>query len=202
MVDPQRAPLPQKSATLPLVFILPGLRRSARPEVLGMKWVALVVLVISAAGGFAQQDDAAPQLLVDAAQCVVSSKDDWAGISQHKLTELEMGMAVDRKPYSGGEFLYVVNYNDAMHTSGTVLAFISEGRDPHRVLRFQYKVDFRQPEDGSRALELIDMPYGGIGTRNRILNTINNIGFGTYKISKADFDARPAAACESDEQAN
>lgn len=162
-----------------------------------MRWFALILLVSLSGGGYAEST-VAPQLVIDAAQCLVSSKDDWLGVARNKPTELEMGYRVDRK----SETVYLVNFDDTMHTSGTVVAFVPEGRDPHRTLHFQYKVKFRQPEDGSRTVVLTGMPYGGIGTRDHILHAIYDIGYSTYRIPMSDIGSHPEAACENDAPAD
>lgn len=156
-----------------------------------MRWIALLLLS-SLGGGLVAENT--PPLLVDAAQCLVNSKDDWLDVARLKPTELEMGYVVDRR----SQIVYLVNFDDNMHTSGTVVAFVPEGRERHRSLTFQYKVHFRQPEDGSRKIELIGMPYGGIGTRDHILHAIYDIGYSTYRISMSDIGNHPEAACQNE----
>lgn len=158
-----------------------------------MRWTALILLV-SLGGGMRAESTVAPQLVMDAAQCLVTSKDDWLSVARNKPTELEMGYVVDRK----SQTVYLVNFDDNMHTSGTVVAFVSEGRDPHRTLHFQYRVQFRQPEDGTRRVVLIGMPYGGIGTRDHILHAIYDVGYSTYRIPMSDIGSHPEAACQNE----
>lgn len=157
-----------------------------------MRWLA-VILLSSLGGGLWAESSVAPSLVIDAAQCLINSKDDWLGITRNKPDELEMGYVVDRK----SQTVYLVNFDDSMHTSGTVVAFVPEGRDPHRTLLFQFKVRFRQPEDGSSRIELIGMPYGGIGTRDHIVHAIYDIGYSTYRIPMSDIGTRPEAACQN-----
>ncbi|HLJ78683.1 MAG TPA: hypothetical protein VKT75_14775 [Acidobacteriaceae bacterium] len=158
-----------------------------------MHWLALIVLS-SFAGGLYAENSGAPPLLIDAASCLVNSKDDWLGVATNKPAELEMGYVVDHK----SQMVYLVNFDDEMHTSGTVVAFVPEGGGRHRTLHFQYKVKFRQPEDGGRTVVLTGMPYGGIGTRDHILHAIYDIGYSTYRIPMSDVGTHPEAACQND----
>jgi hypothetical protein len=169
-----------------------------------MRFSALLLLSLFAVPTFAQdfdQNDAAPPLLIDAAHCM-TSKMDLLGLSNRKLTQLELGYRVNRKAYPGREVVDVVQYDNTMHTSGTVFTFLNEGREKHRVLRYQYKVQFKQPEDGSRRIELLELPFGGIGTRNRIVNAIYDIGFSTYRIPMAEIGNNGSTVCESDARAD
>ena len=168
--------------------------------------VALLLLsfFVLPASAKAKDDDGTPAVLIDAAQCMTMSKLDLLELSNHKLAQdqLELGFVVNNKAYAGHEVVDVVQYDNTMHTAGTVVTFINEGKDPHRVLRYQYKVRWRQPEDGSRRIELLNIPYGGIGTRNRIARAIYDIGFSTYRIPLTDLGKQPAAACVSDARAD
>lgn len=162
-----------------------------------MRFSAFLLLSLFVLPAFAQDEDA-PALLIDAAQCMTGSKLNLLNVSQPKITELELGFRVNRKDYPGREIVDVVEYDNTMHTQGTVVTFLNEGKDPHRVLRYQYRVHFRQPEDGSRKVVLLDLPYGGIGTRNRIFNVIYDIGYSTYRIPMTEIAAHPFTACVSD----
>lgn len=166
--------------------------------------VALLLLsfFVLSASAKAKDDDGTPPLLIDAAQCMTMSKLDLLDLSSRKLDQLELGFVVNNKAYAGHEVVDVVQYDNTMHTAGTVVTFINEGRDPHRVLRYQYKVQWRQPEDGSRRIELLNIPFGGIGTRNRIARAIYDIGFSTYRIPLTDLGKQPAASCVSDARAD
>ena len=140
--------------------------------------------------------------LVRLTQIGTQSKLDLLDLSSRKLDQLELGFVVNNKAYAGHEVVDVVQYDNTMHTAGTVVTFINEGRDPHRVLRYQYKVQWRQPEDGSRRIELLNIPFCGIGTRNRIARAIYDIGFSTYRIPLTDLGKQPAASCVSDARAD
>lgn len=158
-----------------------------------MRWLALIVLS-SLAGGLYAENSGTPQLVIDAASCLINSKDDWLGVARNKPTELEMGYVVDHK----SQMVYLVNFDDNMHTSGTVVAFVPQGSGRHRTLLFQYKVQFRQPEDGTRRVVLTGMPYGGIGTRDHILHAIYDVGYSTYRIPMSDVGSQPEAACQNE----
>jgi hypothetical protein len=90
------------------------------------------------------------------------------------------------------------------HSEGTVFPFLVEGDKHHRVLRLLYTTKFRQvffPNDASQRIELVDPPYGGIGTHDEIISAIRKIGFETFKIPVTQLQKPPASVrCEMENQ--
>jgi hypothetical protein len=78
--------------------------------------------------------------------------------------------------------------------------FVVRGKAPHRALRLEYKVQFRQSDDGSQQLELIDPQFGGISTQDRVLSAVREVGFHTYAIPVTGLRLPSNKfACESEE---
>ncbi|HEX4310869.1 MAG TPA: hypothetical protein VHZ25_12630 [Acidobacteriaceae bacterium] len=139
-----------------------------------------------------------PQPLLEAGHCLATAKEDWLGLA-HGPALMELGYIADDKSYPGADLQYVVDYTSPTHTDGLVFALLSKGKAPHRVVRLQFKVSFRQSDDGSRKVELIDPPLGGIATQDQIVSAIREIGFHTYSVTTSDLLLPTnSAQCESD----
>lgn len=143
--------------------------------------------------------DEPPRLLVDAAQCLATSKEDWLDLGRRKPTDLEMGLATDNKSYPGEQLLYVVDFASPMHTSGTVATFLVDGKEPNLTLRLQYNVHFVQSDEGASIVHLVNPPFGGIGTQQHVVDAIHKVGFQTWTIPVQSLVTKPdVAACQSD----
>lgn len=163
-----------------------------------MKSLPLLLLVCAAAALPAQIPDPAPDELLDAAHCLASAGGDWLNLAKDNPALLEMGYVTDSKSYPGQNLLNVVDYTTRTHSAGMVFTFLTKGKDPHRVLHLQYRTRFRQSDDGSQQLELLDPPLGGIWTQEQVLSAIRQIGFHTYTIPIADVLNRSGAVqCDS-----
>lgn len=127
-----------------------------------------------------------PELLLDGGHCLVTAPQDWLHLAHRGTAALELGSVSDDKAFPGADLLYLVDYAIPTHAQGTVFVFLVEGKDPHRLLHFQYRVGFRQTVDGSQQVTLEDPPLGGIGTEDDILASIRQIGFHTWTIPVAD----------------
>lgn len=160
--------------------------------------VFAVILTISFCAG-ALYADQPPKLLVDAAQCLATSKEDWLELGHRKPTDLEMGLVTDDKSYPGQQLLYVVDFASPLHTSGSVATFVVNGKEPHLILRLQYNVQFVQSDEGASNVRLVDPPFGGIGTQQHVVNAIHKVGFQTFTIPVQSLVTKPnAAECQSD----
>jgi hypothetical protein len=131
----------------------------------------------------AQTTEPPPEPLFDAAYCLANSGHDWLGLA--RASHLELGYVDQPAPNRGEDLIYLVEYTTQIHSQGSVFAFLAQGKKP-RVLRLEYKVAFRQSTDGSRRLQLIDPPLGGIGSQEQLLSAIRQVGFETYTVSVAD----------------
>jgi hypothetical protein len=158
---------------------------------------ALTLIFVLSAG--ALYADEPPKLLVDAAQCLATSKEDWLALGRRKPTDLEMGLVTDDKSDPGEQMLYVVDFASPLHTSGSVATFIVDGKEPHLTLRLQYNVHFVQSDEGAQSVQLVNPPFGGIGTQRHVVNAIHKVGFRTWSIPVQSLVTTPnAAECQSE----
>lgn len=162
-----------------------------------MRAFAVTLIFVFCAG--ALYADQPPKLLVDAAQCLATSKEDWLQLGRRKPTDLEMGLATGEKSQTGEPLLYVVDFASPLHTSGSVAAFLVDGKEPHLTLRLQYDVHFVQSDEGAQNVQLVNPPFGGIGTQRHILQAIHKVGFQTWTISLQSLVIKPnEAECQSE----
>jgi hypothetical protein len=147
----------------------------------------------------AQMTGPPPEPLLDAAHCLATAKTDWLGLT-NDASEVELGYASGPGSWQGGDPFYLVDYSSPVHSQGSVFVFVVRGKAPHRALRLEYKVQFRQSDDGSQQLELIDPQFGGISTQDRVLSAVREVGFHTYAIPVTGL-LLPSNkfACESEE---
>lgn len=163
-----------------------------------MKCLPLLLLACAWAALPAQITDPPPDELLDAAHCLATASQDWLGLAKDNPAQLEMGYVSDNKSYPGQDLLNVVDYTTRTHSAGMVFNFLTKGKDPHRILRLQFRTRFRQTDDGTQQLELVDPPLGGIWTQDQVLSAIRQIGFHTYTVPISDVFNRPRGVqCES-----
>jgi hypothetical protein len=164
-----------------------------------MRCFPIVLLACLSVAVPAQIQEPAPDPLLDAGHCLASAQQDWLGLNQTYASQLELGYIADSKTVPGQDLLNIVEYTTRTHTDGRVFTFLAKGKDPHRVLRLQFRTAFRQSDDGSRQLELVNPPLGGVGTQDQILSAIRQVGFHTYSIPVGDLRTRSASVqCESE----
>jgi hypothetical protein len=164
-----------------------------------LRCFSFILLACLSTAVAAQIQEPPPDPLLDAGHCLASAHEDWLGLAQYRPAEVELGYVTDEKSSPGQELEYIVQYTTRTHTEGTAFAFLAKGKDPHRVLRLQFKVGFRQSDDGTQQLQLVDPPLGGIGTQDQILSAIREVGFHTYAVLVGDLQSRPGSVqCASD----
>lgn len=192
-----------------------------------MRFFLILLLTCLSAGA----QDAPPDLLVDAGQCLGAAKHDWLDLAHRKAATVELGsvegtrlqdqtQALPDYPtrpagapaHRVEQVLYVVDYTPYHsegtvfpHSEGTVFPFLVAGDKHHRVLRLLFTIGFRQvfsPDDTSSRIELVDPPYGGIGTHDEIISAIRQIGFETFKIPVTQLQKPPAdsVSCEMENE--
>lgn len=169
-----------------------------------MRCLASFLLFLSAAAAAcAQITVPPPDDLLDAGHCIATTRQDWFGIAQTHPLDLELGYITDPKAYQGDDLLYIVHYTTPTHTDGMIYTLLAHGKESHRVLRLQSRAAFRQSDDGSQQIELVDPPLGGIWTQDRILSAIHQVGFHTWTITVADLQNRSGSVqCESSPDAD
>lgn len=182
-----------------------------------MRFFLILLLTCLSAGA----QEAPPDLLVDAGQCLGTAKQDWLDLAHRKSTTVELGFLErdqtaqvapdsDTQPagaaaHRGEQELYVVDYITPYHSEGMVFSFLVDGDKHHRVLRLLFTTRFRQvffPEDASKHVELVDPPVGGIGTHDEIISAIRQSGFEkTFKIPVTQLQKPPNSfSCEMENQ--
>jgi hypothetical protein len=128
------------------------------------------ILLLTSLSAGAQE--APPDLLVDAGQCLGTAKQDWLDLAHRKAATVELGSVnwtelpdqrgqappdSDTRPagaaaHRGEQMLYVVDYITPYqsegtvfpHTGGTVFSFLVGGDKHHRDLRLLFTTKFRQ----------------------------------------------------------
>jgi hypothetical protein len=98
-------------------------------------------------------------------------------------------------PHKGDSGLYLVEYSDLAHKRGFVYAFASHGRDPHRELLLRYRTGFRQSDDGTRQVSLVDPPLGGIATHDEMLAAIQAVDWRTWRVPVMDLKSHSGGRC-------
>jgi hypothetical protein len=165
--------------------------------------VRFFILLLTCLSAGAQE--APPDLLVDAGQCLGTAKQDWLDLAHRKAATVELGSVTVAAEHRGEQRLYVVDYITPYHSEGTVFSFLVEGGKRHRVLRLLFPTRFRIqffPDHGSQRIELVDPPFGGIGTHDEIISAIRQSGFeNVSKIPVTQLQKPPdSVSCEMENE--
>lgn len=162
----------------------------------------LLILLLTCLSAGAQEQP--PDLLVDAGQCLGTAKKDWLDLAHRKEATVELGSTTVAGERHGEQMLYLVDYATSLHSEGTVFSFLVVEDKHHSVLRLLFPTRFRQTfwDDGSWRIELLDPPYGGIGTHDEISSAIRQNGFEvTFKIPVTQLQKSPdSVSCEMESQ--
>lgn len=162
----------------------------------------LVALFLAASSTFlcAQMSERAPDTLLDAGHCLAADHRDWLDVMRAQPFEVDLGYVPADKSDSGKSPLYVIEFTTPTHTAGYAFAFLSHGKDSHRDLLLQFRTRFRQADDGSQQVSLVDPPLGGVGTQDEIIAAIHQVGFHTWSIPVADLKNHTGSVrCETAE---
>jgi hypothetical protein len=155
------------------------------------------LFLVLCAGARAQLTVPPPDDLMDAGHCIAATHQDWFGLAQHPL-DLDLGYVTDAKAWQGDDVVYIVNYTTPTHSEGLVDIVLVHGKEAHRVIQVQFSTAFRQSDDGSKQVQLVNPPLGGIGTQDQIVAAIHQVGFHTWTVPVADLQSHSSAAqCES-----
>jgi len=130
----------------------------------------------------------APEPLLDAGHCLASADRDWLDLATAKPYQVELGyVASDADKSDAGESpVYLIEYTTPTHTAGFAFTFRVHGKAPHRTLLLESRNRFRQTDDGSQQVSLVDSPLGGIGTQDEVVAAIKQIGFHTWSVPVTD----------------
>jgi hypothetical protein len=170
------------------------------PEAHTVRFILILLLACFSAGA----EEAPPDLLVDAGQCLGTAKQDPLDLAHRNAATVELGSVTVAAAHRGEQMLYVVDYITPYHSEGTVFLVLVEGDKHRRVLRLLFPTRFRQvffPDAGSQRIELVDPPFGGIGTQDGIISAIRQVGFETFKIPVTQLQKPPdSVSCESENE--
>ena len=162
-----------------------------------MRFFLILLLACLSAGA----EQAPPDLLVDAGQCLGTAKQDWLDLAHGKAATVELASVTVAGEHRGEQMLYVVDYITPYHSEGTV--FLRHGRGATSINAscvFLFPTRFRQvffPDDVSWRIELVDPPFGGIGTHDGLISAIRQVGFETFKIPVTQLQKSPdSVSCE------
>jgi hypothetical protein len=159
-----------------------------------------LLLAGSSAALSAQIQEPPPSQLLDAGHCLAAASQDWLDVAGSRPYEVELGYVSAGKSGSADDSFYLIDYTTPTHTEGFAFVFQTGGKDPHRSLLLQYRTRFRQTDDGSQRVSLVDPPLGGIGTQDDILAAIKQIGFHTWTVPVAALKSHASPVhCETAE---
>jgi hypothetical protein len=165
-----------------------------------LRCLAAVLFVSFGAVVSAQITEPPPGPLLEAGHCLAAADRDWLDVGPEKPYRLELGYVAANATDTAKNPLYLVEYTTPTHTEGFAFAFLTHGKETHRELLLQYRARFRQSDDGSQQLSLVDPPLGGVGTQDEILAAIKQVGFHTWKVAVADLKSHAGSTrCETAE---
>jgi hypothetical protein len=135
-----------------------------------------LLLLLDCLSGAVYAQGQTPKLLLDAAHCLATEKQDWLGLAQSKPTELNLGYLVDTKSYHGEKVLYLVYYKGPKRSEGLVFAIFLRRQDGRRIFDVQNNARFRKSEKGVQGVDFVDPPLGGTWTQEHLVSAIKQIG--------------------------
>jgi hypothetical protein len=159
-----------------------------------LRCIFILLLACFSAPLYAQITEPAPQPLLDAGHCLASADRDWLDVARENPYQLELGYVSPDESASGqDDALYLIDFTSPTHTEGFAFTFLTQGKGSHRVLSLQSRTRFRQTDDGSQQVNLVNPPLGGIGSQDEILAAIRQVGFHTWRVPVADLRNRSSA---------
>jgi hypothetical protein len=111
----------------------------------------VATLLLLGLAAFAGPQERAPQLLMQAAHCLVAK--DF--LPSSRATKLTLGYVVDEKSYPPNKVIYVINYRGAQRSDGLVFAvFLAKDEGQHEGLDIQKQRPFRPIKQGEKRSRL------------------------------------------------
>jgi hypothetical protein len=156
----------------------------------------LVCLAFSAPARPQENLGQPPELLRQAAHCLVTDSPDMRKLFHENRKELDLGYYLDTKSYPGEQALYVVDYSGPKLEKGLAYVFFVRLRDNRRILRVENNASFVRKKKG---IEFLEKPAGGVWTQEHLEDAIDRIGQDTmYLFSVKEMRAAsPDVSCES-----
>jgi hypothetical protein len=161
-----------------------------------MKRKFVLIMALLAASASAMPQDTSPQLLRQAAHCLVTDSPDLRKLLHENRKELNLGYFVDDKSYPGEQALYVVDYAGSKFEKGLAYVFFVRQKDHRRVLRVENNASFIRKK---KKVEFLENPVGGVWTQEHMEEAIDRIGQDSMFIFsvKAMREPFPDVSCES-----
>lgn len=148
----------------------------------------LVFCVIACLGASVEGQNTAPppDALLDAGHCVATAQGDWFGIGQENPYSLELGVSSVSETNGGDGELYLIDFITPTHSEGYAFAFAARGQGSHSELTLEFRTRFQQSVDGTKRVNLVDPPLGGMDAHDGTLAAIEQVGFHTWKVPVAE----------------
>ena len=156
---------------------------------------ALLLLPICL-GPVIDAQEKAPEVLREAAQCLVSK-------AFLKANALDLGYKIDTDSWPGEEVLYVVAFPGRSRTKGYAFTIFLEQKDHHQVFDVQNNARFAKTRSSAKSeyngLDFPGPPLGGVWTQEHLAKAINQIrSQPTFSVTASDLELpSPSAGCQS-----
>ncbi len=111
-----------------------------------------------------------PEVLRNAAHCLVVEKHDWLGLSKSKEGVVTFGYIVDTKSYPGEKHVFVVAY--AEKSKGKVFDLKLQGGDSEQRFTVENNASF---VSSTKGVKFIDPPLGGVWTTELLQSAVKRI---------------------------
>jgi hypothetical protein len=138
--------------------------------------LALILACLAGFGAAARPQEGAgqpPELLRQAAHCMVTDSPDMHKLLRENRKELNLGYYVDNKSYPGEQALYVVDYSGPKLAKGLAYVFFVRHRESRLILRVENNASFVHKKKG---IEFLETPVGGVWTQEHLEEAIDRIG--------------------------
>jgi hypothetical protein len=122
------------------------------------------------------QRNAVPELLTDAAYCLVTEKHDWLGVAKTKMPKVQMSFMVDTTSFPGEKHLVVVSFDGPR--SGRVFDIKLSNHRGKTIFKIENNAKFVYSRESSKFTE---PPLGGVWTTERLQSAISKIRAGKRK---------------------
>ncbi|MGA8530419.1 MAG: hypothetical protein WB622_11945 [Acidobacteriaceae bacterium] len=156
-----------------------------------MRFFAVCLLACLGASLEAQSNELVPDPVLEAGHCLATADGDWFALSPENPYAVELGYESGSQSSSGDDSsLYLIDFTTPTHTQGFAFAFLTHGKGSHRELTLESRTRFQQTDDGTRRVNLVDPPLGGLSSHDETLAAIQQVGFHTWKVPIAELRKR------------
>jgi hypothetical protein len=113
-----------------------------------------------------------PNLLLEAAHCLATERQDWLGLAHSKTNVLSLGYLLDTKSFPGVNTVYVVVYTAPGRSDGTVFDITVTRQNRAKIVNIENNAEFVKSKKG---IDYVDPPLGGIWTQEHLTAAIKRI---------------------------